>query len=602
MAANRALTETRKHTLPVLRVALRGESLLTHPRFNKGTSFTHKERKEFGLTGRLPSRVNTLDEQVTRAYEQLNSRTEPIRKNTFLQSLKDQNWILYYALIARHLKELVPIIYTPTQAQAIAEYSHLFRRSGGLYLTMGDQETMEEDFLNQTVKEGNEIDLVVCTDAEAILGIGDQGVGISTAKSAMYTLIGGIDPARCLSVMLDVGTDNEKLLNDELYVGWKHPRVRGEEYDQFVDKFIQLVRKYYPHCVLHFEDFAARNAYRLLMRYRKDHAVFNDDIQGTGAVTLAGIMSAIGIANPSSSIANQRYVIMGAGSAGLGIATQVRDAIVASGKVSKEEANDKFWLVDREGLVYDIGGGMAKGVGEVKGRLEGFVRSAKEGWEGNVGLLDVVKKVKPTVLIGCSTAAGAFTKEVIETMVDGGCERPIVFPLSNPSNLVEAKPEDILKWTKGKALVATGSPFPPVKVKIDGEEKEIIIAECNNALIYPGLGFGAVLSKAKEITDRMIVAGANRLAELSPAIRKQVATSKANDGEGDYSGKALLPDFREAPKINFEIAVAVAEQAVRDGNSAMSKDVRVEDVRERAKEKVWVPLYCEYEYDPNGLS
>ncbi|KXN85994.1 NAD-dependent malic enzyme, mitochondrial [Leucoagaricus sp. SymC.cos] len=603
MAASRALVEARRHAIPVARIALRGEALLTNPRFNKGTCFTHRERQEFGLTGRLPSRINSLKEQVDRAYEQLSSRHDPLRRNSFLQSLKDQNWVLYYALVSEHLKELVPIIYTPTQADAIAQYSHLFRRSEGLYLTFSDQETMEEEFVEQTVNEGREIDLVVCTDAEAILGIGDQGVGgiaISTAKSIMYTLIGGLDPARSLSVMLDVGTDNEKLLNDRLYVGWKNKRIRGEEYDQFVDKFIQLVRKYYPHSLLHFEDFAAKNAYHLLMRYKKQHAVFNDDIQGTGAVTLACLMAAIGVANKhehnkKGSLASQRYVIMGAGSAGLGIATQIRDAIVAADKLSKEEANDKFWLIDREGLVYDIGEGMAKGVGEVKGRLEGFVRNADEGWNGTVQLLDVVKKIKPTVLIGCSTAAGAFTQEVIQAMVDGGCERPIVFPLSNPSRLVEAKPEDIMKWTKGKALVATGSPFPPVKMKVDEVEKEFTIAECNNALIYPGLGFGAVLAKAKEITDEMIVAGAHRLAELSPAIQTQKETSS-----GDYEGEALLPDFAAAPKINFEIGVAVAEQVIRERNSDVAKTMKVEEVRDKAKEKVWVPLYADYEYDPKG--
>lgn len=509
--------------------------------------------------------------------------------------------MLYFALVSKHLKELVPIIYTPTEADAIAQYSHLFRRSEGLYLTFSDRETMEEEFLEQTVKQGREIDLVVCTDAEAILGIGDQGVGgiaISAAKSVMYTLIGGVDPARSLSVMLDVGTDSEKLLNDRLYVGWKHKRVRGEEYDQFLDKFVQLVRKYYPHSLLHFEDFAAKNAYHLLMRYRNQHAVFNDDIQGTGAVTLACLMAAIGVANDHAhnkkgSLASQRYVIMGAGSAGLGIATQIRDAIATADHVSKEEACGKFWMVDREGLVYDIGEGMAKGVGEIKGRLEGFVRSADEGWKGDVSLLDVVKQVKPTVLIGCSTAAGAFSQEVIQAMMDGGCERPIVFPLSNPSRLVEAKPEDIMNWTNGRALVATGSPFPPVKMHVDGREKEFRIAECNNALIYPGLGFGAVLAKTKELTDKMIVAGAHRLAELSPAIRRRHGKNE------DHAGEALLPDFEEAPKINFEIGVAVAEEVVREGDSGVD-GLKVTDVRERAKEKVWVPLYADYEYDPKG--
>ncbi|KAG2046210.1 hypothetical protein BDR06DRAFT_965295 [Suillus hirtellus] len=564
----------------VFKVALRGETLLTSPRWNKGTAFTKKERNDFGLTSRLPSRVNTIEEQCERAYDQLRSRESPIQKNSFLQSLKEQNWVLYYSLLSRHLKELTPIIYTPTEAEAIANYSHLFRRSEGLFLTFPDQDSMEKDFLEQT--RGKEIELIVCTDAEAILGIGDQGVGgigISSAKSAIYTLLAGINPAKALSVTLDVGTDNETLLNDHLYVGWRSRRIRGVEYDKFIDKFVQLIRKHQPHCLLHFEDFGVTNAQRFLDLYRNEHSVFNDDIQGTGAVTLAALMAAIGVIK--SKLADQRYVIFGAGSAGLGIATQVRDAIILTDGVSREEANKKFYLVDRFGLIKQ-----SLGPNKIRPALQEFVRPDEE-WSdvptnntGEVELLEVVRKVRPTVLIGCSTKGGAFTKRVVRTMKEG-CERPIIFPLSNPSHLVEVDPKDANDWTEGMALLATGSPFPPAKMP---NGKDYVIAECNNALIYPGLGLGSMLSQSRQMTDGMIIAGAQRLAALSPALKDP--------------DSGLLPDFQDAPAANLEVAIAVAQQAFDEGIQGVSWSK--EEVRTKAEDKQWKPVYGTYEYDEQG--
>ncbi|KAF9064524.1 hypothetical protein BDP27DRAFT_1333365 [Rhodocollybia butyracea] len=565
-----------------VRVALRGAAILNQPRFNKGTAFTAKEREIFGLRGRLPSRVNSLDEQCERAYAQLKTRDTPIRMNTFLHSMKDQNWVLYYSLVAKHLKELLPIIYTPTQGEAIAEYSHLFRRSEGIYLTFNAADKMEEDFLEQT--RGRDIDLIVCSDAEAILGIGDQGVGvraICTAKSALYSLIGGMDPARCLPISLDVGTDNQKLLEDPLYVGWQHKRVRGQEYDEFVDKFVQLVRKHYPHSLLHFEDFGVTNAYKILSRYKESHAVFNDDIQGTGAVTLACTMAAIGVTR--TKLPDQRIVVFGAGSAGMGITKQLRDAMVATDGISEQEANSKFYLIDRYGLITE----RVEHTHGVRDDVKAYVRPDSE-WTGvahdanaEISLLEVIKKIKPTVLIGCSTRPGAFTKEAIEAMAEG-CERPIIFPLSNPDRLVEVTPADANEWTKGKALLATGSPFPPAKMP---NGKDYIIAECNNALIYPGLGFGAILSKSRHLSESMIVAGARRLAALSPAL--------------EDPDNALLPDLGHAPAVNFEVAVAVAEQAIEEGSAGV--DWTKEEVRERAKAKTWVPVYPDLVYDEAGM-
>ncbi|KIK71481.1 hypothetical protein GYMLUDRAFT_33660 [Collybiopsis luxurians FD-317 M1] len=561
---------------PKFRVALRGDALLTNPRFNKGTAFTEQERMAFGLTGRLPYRINSLDEQCQRAYDQLNAQSSDIQKNSFLQSMKAQNWVLYYTLLRRHLRELVPIIYTPTEAEAIANYSHLFRRSEGLFLTFANRDSMEEDFLEAT--KGRDLDLFVSSDAEAILGIGDQGVGgigISSAKSVIYSLIGGIDPSKALAVTLDVGTDNEDLLKDPLYVGWPHNRVRGNEYDKFVDKFVQLVRKHFPHSLLHFEDYGVTNAQRILGSYRDAHAVFNDDIQGTGAVTLSSLMAAVGVTK--SELCDQRIIIYGAGSAGLGITKQLRDAMVTMDNISVEDANAKFWLLDKHGLIKES-------LPDVRDDLKTFARKDNEWPEFKSGdevhLLDVVKKVKPTVLIGTSTHAGGFTREVIEAMA-AECERPIIFPLSNPSKLVEVQPKDANEWTKGKALLATGSPFPPAKMP---NGKDYVIAECNNALIYPGLGFGAMISKSRRMTDTMIIAGARRLASLSPALKDP--------------DDALLPDFGDAPEVNFEVAVAVAEQAIEEGSAGV--DWKKDEVREKAKEKLWVPVYGEYVYDVNG--
>ncbi|EED77741.1 predicted protein [Postia placenta Mad-698-R] len=562
-----------------LRVALRGDSILTHPRFNKGTAFPAHERKAFGLTGRLPYRANTLEEQCRRAYDQLITRETPIRKNTFLQSLKDQNLTLYYGLLSRHLKELIPIIYTPTQADAIANYSHLFRRSEGMFLTFPNQDTMEEDFLEQT--RGRDIQLFVCSDAEAILGIGDQGVGIATAKSAIYTLLGGIDPSKAISVTLDVGTDNEDLLNDDLYVGWPNGRVRGKAYDKFIDKFVQLVRKYHPHSLLHFEDFGVTNAKRLLDYYRDQHAVFNDDVQGTGAVSLAALLTAVGVTK--SRLADQRIVIYGSGTAGLGITRQLRDAMVQIDNMSEADANKRFYLMDRYGLVRQ-----SLGPSKIREDLHEFVRPDDE-WtgvptndKGEIGLFDVVRKIKPTVLVGCSTRGGAFTEKVIREMAHG-TDRPIIFPLSNPSRLAEVDPKDANNWTDGKALMASGSPFPPCKNPRGG--KDYIVAECNNALIYPGLGYGAMITQARSLSDSMIISGARRLASLSPALKDP--------------DSALLPDFAEAQHVNTEVAIAVAEQAIEEGLADVPW--KKDEVREHVVSGMWQPVYADYTYDQDGL-
>ncbi|WVQ84624.1 hypothetical protein IAT38_006779 [Cryptococcus sp. DSM 104549] len=574
------------------KVGLRGGAILNSPRFNKGSAFSREERHDFGLRGRLPYAVDTLEEQVERAYEQYKARESDVLKNSFLQSMKTQNWTLFYALLHAHLVEMFPIVYTPTEADAIADYSHLFRRSEGLFLSPPEAKSMEDDFLDAC--EGRELELIVVSDAEAILGIGDQGsggIGISSAKAVIYSLVAGIDPARAMAVTLDVGTNNKDLLDDPLYIGYREKRVRGKEYDEFVAKFVGLVKKHQPKCLLHFEDFGVTNAQRLLARYRDEHSIFNDDIQGTGAVTLAAVHAAISVTK--TKLSDQRIVIYGAGSAGLGIARQLRDAIPLEASEASEssdspsdeataEAEKKFWLVDKYGLI-------KKSLGDkVREEIDkGFVRDEEDWGDGETGLLEVVKRVKPTVLIGTSTHAGAFTEEVVKEMCKH-VDRPIIFPLSNPTRLCEVNPKDANQWSDGRALMATGSPFPPVD--IPHSDKKYIIAECNNALIYPGLGLGTILAKATKMTDKMIIAGARRLASLAPALAEK------------NPDLALLPEFGDAAEVNFEVALAVLEQAVEEGVArAEGVPEGKEERRKWAEGKRWLPEYVEFEYDENGL-
>ncbi|WVR07664.1 hypothetical protein IAU60_004706 [Kwoniella sp. DSM 27419] len=572
-----------------IKVGLKGAAILNSPRFNKGSAFTREERDQLGLRGRLPYAVDTLDDQLQRAYQQYQARDSDIHKNSFLQSMKAQNWTLFYALLSKHLVEMFPVVYTPTEAEAISDYSHLFRRSEGLYLSPPEMDKMEADFLDAC--EGRDLDLIVVSDAEAILGIGDQGsggIGISSAKAVIYTLAAGIDPAKALAVTLDVGTNNQDLLDDNLYVGYREKRMRGDKYDAFVHQFVGLVKKYQPKCLLHFEDFGVTNAQRLLAKYRDEHSIFNDDIQGTGAVTLAALQAAVGVSK--SKLADQKIIIYGSGSAGLGIARQLRDAIVLESDSAKSDDGQKkaakqFWLIDQHGLIKK-----SLGKDKIRDEIEDeFIRD-EDDWsgDGETNLLEVIKKVKPTALIGTSTHAGAFTEEVVKEMAKH-VDRPIIFPLSNPTKKCEADPADVNKWSNGKALMSTGSPFPPVD--IPGEDKKkYVVAECNNALIYPGLGLGAILSRSSRMTDGMIVAGARRLAELAPALVDK-------DPE-----QSLLPDFGDAPKVNFEVALAVMKAAVKD-KVAREEDMPEDEDKRRdwAEAKAWDPRYMEYEYDPEGL-
>ncbi|KAF3199124.1 NAD-dependent malic enzyme, mitochondrial [Orbilia oligospora] len=550
-----------------LECALAGKALLNSPRFNKGSAFTAEERDAFQLNGLLPTAIHTLGQQTKRAYEQYLSYEHPIAKNQFLQSLRDQNEVLFYRLILDHLKEMFSIIYTPTEGDAIEQYSHLFRRPEGCFLDVEHIDTVDE-VVGQWAHP-DDIDYIVVTDGEEILGIGDQGVGaigISTAKLALMTLCAGIHPNRTLGVVLDCGTDNEELLNDDLYLGLRQNRVRGEKYDAFVEAFIKAVKKHYPKAFLHFEDFGLTNARRLLEIYRPQLPCFNDDIQGTGAVTLAATMSAIWVSKVE--LNDIRMLVYGAGSAGTGIADQVRDAMAEIGGVDKEVAKKQIWLVDKPGiLTLSLSDSLTNGQKPYARPNEEFSDIERKS------LVQVIQKVKPHILIGTSTHKGAFTEDVVREM-SKHVERPIIFPLSNPTKLVEGQPEDIYKWSSGKALIATGSPFKPVEF----EGNKYVVAECNNAMIYPGIGLGCVLSRANTLSDAMLIAAVHALAAEAPALKDP------NQG--------LLSDVKDVRKMSMKVACAVIKKAVED-RVATASDIPAsqEELEAWVEEQMWDPVY-----------
>ncbi|KAK8166280.1 hypothetical protein IWX90DRAFT_401756 [Phyllosticta citrichinensis] len=560
-------------TFGPIECALTGSALLNDPYFNKGSAFTPEERTEFKLHGLLPPNVQTLDEQVKRAYQQYRSRSDDLAKNTFMTSMKEQNAVLYYRLIHDHLKEMFSIIYTPTEGDAIANYSRLFRRPEGCFLNVEDQDRIADD-LNQ-FGSPDEIDLIVVSDGEQILGIGDQGVGgilISVAKLVIYTLCAGIHPARTLPVVLDCGTNNEELLKDDLYLGLRRPRARGKEYDEFVDKFIRASREKYPKAYIHFEDFGLHNARRILDKYQPQFACFNDDVQGTGCVTLAAIMAALKVADVKYK--DLRIVLFGSGTAGTGIADQIQDAIAINTSRSKEDAGKQIWCIDKPGLL------LKSKQKELTPAQLSYARDDAEWAEKPPGdLLSVIKAVKPHVLIGTSTQPGAFTEAVVREMA-AHVARPIIFPLSNPTKLHEATPADLFAWTDGQCLVATGSPFAPVTH--DGRQFEV--AECNNSTTFPGIGLGAVLCRARLLTPALLVAATNALAEQAPALDPAAA--------GSPRERALLPDVAAVRDISVRIAHAVIRAAQAEG-LATQGGIPGDDGELDAwiAEQMWEPVY-----------
>ena len=548
-----------------LETTLRGAEVLSTPLLNKGVAFTQNEREELGLKGLLPPAVLTLEEQARRAYEQFSSQPDDLLKNVYLTALHDRNEVLFYRILTDHLREMLPIVYTPTVGVAIQRYSHEYRKPRGVYLSINDPSGIEEAFTNIGATAENS-DLVVVTDGEGILGIGDWGVGginIAIGKLAVYTAAVGIDPSRVLPVILDVGTNREELLNNPFYIGNRHPRITGEAYDEFIDTFVQAVNKQFPKALLHWEDFSSRNARKILDKYRHDICTFNDDIQGTGAVSLAAVLSAVKASGVP--LSEHRVVVFGAGTAGIGIADQVRDAMVRVG-VSEEESYKRFWCIDRNGLVTD----------NMEDLLDFQIPYARKEaevseWKENdvIGLAEVVKHVKPTILIGTSTVAGAFKEEIIKEMASH-VERPIILPMSNPTPLAEAKPADLIEWTEGRALVATGSPFEPVTYN----GVTYVIGQSNNALIFPGLGLGTIVVRASVMTDGMFAAAAE-------AVASMVDTSQP--------GAPILPEVEELRNISEMVAIEVAKVAVAEGVARVN--LSDNDIKMAVQEAMWKPEY-----------
>ncbi len=538
--------------------------VMQNPLTNKGTAFTADERAKYGLTGRLPVAVETLDQQAARAYRQFASYEDDMEKYIFLDQLHNRNEVLYYKLLTDHLAEMLPIVYDPTVGEAIKQWSRDYRRSRAVYLDVNHPENIRASFATLGLG-ADDVDLLVVSDAEEILGIGDWGVNgtdISVGKLAVYTAAAGIHPARTIAVNLDVGTDNEALLNDPAYLGNRHARVRGERYDALIAEYLKVATELFPHALLHFEDFGPSNARRILVQNRDKYRIFNDDMQGTGAIVMAAVFS--GLKVTKQTFAEQRLVVYGAGTAGTGMADQISAAMERDG-LSREEAKKRVWLIDRNGLVTDD-------MADLPDYQQAYARPAAEvaGWQkadGKISLLEVVKQVKPTILIGTSTDHGAFTEAVVKALC-AGVERPILLPLSNPTERIEVMPADAIAWSDGKALLSVGIPVPPVPYK----GVNYVIGQANNAMLYPGLGLGVIVSGAKHVTDGMLLAAAE-------AVASQVNPQDV--------GASLLPPVDNLRASSATVAVAVAKQAVKDGVATKQMDNWVQAVQDA----MWQPRY-----------
>lgn len=539
-----------------------------NPRLNKGTAFTEEERDTFALHGLLPPHVGTLEDQRERRKITLRNRATSFGKYRLMRDLQDNNETLFYSFIAHNVEELLPIVYTPAVGEGCQRFSEIWRKPRGLFLSYPNKSRIERILSHPRY---DQIRCIVVSDGERILGLGDQGaggMGIPIGKMALYTALGGIPPEHCLPILLDVGTDNEALLNDPIYVGWQHKRVRGQEYDDFVEAFVSAVERRWPHILLQWEDFAGVNAGRLLDRYRNRLCTFNDDIQGTAAVTTATLLAAVHATGIP--LREQTIAMFGAGSAGIGIINLLIAAMKEEG-LTEAEARKRIYAFNRYGLLIEGCQGIRPGQEQLLRKREDVA-----GWQlsggDSISLLDVVRNAKVTVLAGVSAQAGAFTEEIVREMVRH-IDRPVIFPLSNPTSKSEAVPADLLRWTNGRALVGTGSPFPPVDV--DG--RSVRISQINNSYIFPGLALGILVSKARRVTDGMIMAAAKKLASLSPAR--------------DDKNAPLLPPIADSRKVGLIIGEAVAEQAIADG--VAEPDSR-QSIREKIESYVWEPVYQPY--------
>ncbi|MCT8973089.1 NAD-dependent malic enzyme [Microbaculum marinisediminis] len=542
----------------------RGVDRIEDPFLNKGTAFTEAERREWGLLGLLPPHIETLEEQAERAYEAFSTKDSPIEKHIFLRQLQDENETLFYRLLLEHVEEMMPVVYTPVVGEACQKFSHIYRRPRGLFLSYPHRDVLG-DILAEIDRD---IDVIVVTDGERILGLGDQGaggMGIPIGKLSLYTLCGGVHPSRTLPILLDLGTNNQERLEDPRYIGWRHERIKGADYDDFVDRFVQAVKARFPNVLLQWEDFASVDAERILARYRNDLCTFNDDIQGTAAVTTGTILAAIAAAG--GKLEDQRFGMLGAGSAGIGITGQLIGALKKKG-VSEEDAISRFYIMDINGLLHDA----REDLDAVRKPLAQKAEAVKE-WGKDltqaIGLADVVRHARPTVLVGATGQAGAFTEDVVREMASYA-ERPVIFPLSNPTSRAEATPADLMTWTDGKAVVATGSPFAPVV----HEGETHVIAQCNNSYVFPAMGLGIIAVGARRVTDTMFMAAAEALMEVSPAL---------SDPHG-----SLLPPLKDIRTVSRHIAVAVARQAQQDG---VADPMTPEKLEQAIDQTMWTPAY-----------
>jgi malate dehydrogenase (oxaloacetate-decarboxylating) len=543
----------------------RGMDLLNCQGLNKGTAFTEQERSKLGLDGLLPPQVENLEEQTVRAYEAYKRKDEDLERHIYLRALQDTNEVLFYRLLLDHIVEMTPIVYTPVVALACEQFSHIYRRPRGLFISYPLRDRIPELLRN---RPNREVDVIVVTDGERILGIGDQGaggLGIPIGKLSLYSLMGGIRPQRTLPMVLDVGTNNKERLNDPEYIGWRHERITGQAYFDFVDQFVQAVKQEMPETCLQWEDFATPHARPILQRYRDDLLTFNDDIQGTASVTLGAALGAVKVTGKS--LKDQQIVMLGAGSAGIGVADGLRAAMVEEG-LSEQVARSHFWVIDKTGLLHsgrkDLTPEQAV-YAQPEERLAGWPRTSN----GQAGLADVITKIDATILIGLSTVGGAFSESIVREMARK-VQRPIIFPLSNPTSKSEAKPDDLIQWTEGRALIATGSPFPPVRYG----GKTIPIAQCNNVFIFPAMGLGVVASGARRVTDAMMLTAARTLGENSPALKDSAAS--------------LLPPLTDIRRVAAEIATAVGVEAQKGG---VAPKLAREELRGKVTATQWVPSY-----------
>ena len=552
----------------VVRTRLSGYQLLLNPRLNKGTAFTEEERDAFALHGLLPPRIGTLEDQRERRKKVLDNQTTSFGKYSLMRDLQDTTEILFYSLIAHHMEELLPIVYTPAVGEGCQRFSEIWRKPRGLFISYPNKHRIEQILANPRY---DDVRCIVVSDGERILGLGDQGaggMGIPIGKLALYTALGGIPPEHCLPILLDVGTDNEALLHDPIYIGWQHKRVRGQEYEKFVEEFVSAVESRWPHILLQWEDFAGTNALELLDRYRDRLCTFNDDIQGTAAVTTGTLLAAVNATGVP--LKEQTIAMFGSGSAGVGIIGLLIAAMKEEG-LSEEEARSRIYAFNRYGL-------LVEGCRGVRPSQVPLLRKRADvdGWKlsggEDISLLDVVRNTKVTVLAGVSAQAGAFTEEIVREMASH-TPRPIIFPLSNPTSKSEAVPADLLRWTDGRALIGTGSPFAPVEY----EGKLFPISQVNNSYIFPGLALGILVSRAERVTDAMIMAAAKALASLSPARQDKNAP--------------LLPPIADSRKVSLVVAEAVGKQAIAEDLAEITDETALK-VQLRAY--VWEPEYLPY--------